>query len=456
MISRYVSSSISIIIIGFIVVLIIITDGSAGFTWASKFGLFSIKDIQLYSIVIGTAIGIQIFLLFIMTRIVFKIQKSSSRLARPISYIFVISQIILIFLLAYLLVEQLATSVYQIILPKLIVGLSMTISVLIMISLAYTCFRSYSSSRSKMTLIYASAVTLLSLYQVFAFIYVESTLNDKPDYITPDRNPWTSYFTKPILEKLLSIYNITKILSFVSIWIASILLTISYGRRVRKVRYWTIVSIPMIFLLVQYFLVVLNQMGALAPLMLTEGSIFPYVQNFASNTVSVTSGIFIGFSFFLLSKSLIYANLKYYVIMCGTGLMMIFSISISQILVLSPFPAWGVISISFSLPAAFLTLIGLSSATFRIASDITLRRSLGKFRTEFELLSSLGSAERSLAIEKRVRGVTSKIYKEIESEGAYIVTPESEEIEKHVRELIAEMKKARTKFDDTKSGNSFN
>ena len=60
--------------------------------------------------------------------------------------------------------------------------------------------------------------------------------------------------------------------------------------------------------------------------------------------------------------------------------MVIFSSNVSQILVLATFPAWSIVSMSFILPSAFLTLIGLGSATFQIAGDITLRRFLHKAR----------------------------------------------------------------------------
>ena len=60
-----------------------------------------------------------------------------------IPYVYVTSQVFVIALLAYLLVEQLATSSYQSVLSRLTVGLSLTISVLIMASLAYTCLKAY-------------------------------------------------------------------------------------------------------------------------------------------------------------------------------------------------------------------------------------------------------------------------------------------------------------------------
>ena len=332
-------------------------------------------------------------------------------------------------------------------------GLSLAISVLILISLAYTCLKSYSTTKSRMAGIYALAIIALSVQLSSAFFYVETSLGNKPEYITPERNPWISYFVTPLLDKLLSIYNITKIISFIAVWVASILLTKSYAQKTSKIKYWTIVCIPVIYLLFQYSFVLLNQMGVLSSLMMSKGSIFPYFYNFALNTVNVGSGIFIGVSFFVLSRSLTYEYLKYYVVICGTGLMIIFGSSVSQVLVLATFPAWSIVSMSFILPGAFLTLVGLGSATFHIAGDITLRRFLHKFRSQFELFSSLGSTEGLDAIERRIHRISNEIYHKLEPETMFVAKPESEDIKRYVSEVLAEMKKTERKSDSSKLDN---
>ena len=151
-----------------------------------------------------------------------------------------------------------------------------------------------------MTGLYAFAIIALCVQLICAFFYVEDNLNNKPVYITPERNPWTSFFVTPLLDKLLSIYNISKTISFIAIWIASVLLTKSYAQKTNRIKYWTIVSIPVIYILFQYTFVILNQMGALSSLMMAKGSIFPYFYNFALYTVNIGTGIFIGVSFFML------------------------------------------------------------------------------------------------------------------------------------------------------------
>ena len=92
------------------------------------------------------------------------------------------------------------------------------------------------------------------------------------------------------------------------------------------------------------------------------------------------------------------SSLKFYLVMCGAGLMIIFSASVSTSLIVSPYPAWSIASISFALPASFLITLGLDYTSFRIAGDIEIRKYLARLKNEFDLLSALGSTEASTSV----------------------------------------------------------
>jgi hypothetical protein len=438
------------IIIGFVVVLLQVLDMSAGDTWALNFVGVRFEQLVVYSFIAVISLFIQVFLLLTTTKIVFRTKKATSRIAVIIAYIYVVSQLIVIGLLAYLVLEQLITSRYHTLVSQLIVGFSLTVSIIIMISLSYTCFKSYSSTRSKLTLVYGIAIIAISAQLISALFYIETSLRNKPEYITPQRNPWISYFYTSLLSNLLLIYNITTIISFVAVWIASVLFTKSYAQKTSKVKYWIAVSIPVIYFLFQYSPVFLNQTGTLSSLLMASGSILPYLNNFILNTANVGSAILFGISFIMLSRALIYDRLKYYLIICGTGIMIIFSSHVSTILILAAFPAWSIISISFMLSASFLILLGLDSATFNIAGDIQIRRFLSKSKQEFELFGALSSTQVSATVEARTRKISKQIYDRMAGETLFVSRSETEDIKQYISEVVAEMKKSGTKSDDSK------
>ena len=120
---QYYSKPISLIITGFVVVLIQIVDLSAGDTWAINVnGRVSQSQIILYASVMMASIVIQVLLLATTTRLIFSIKKPASRIALIVAYIYVMSQLAIIVLLGSLLVEQLVTNRYHILLSKLITG----------------------------------------------------------------------------------------------------------------------------------------------------------------------------------------------------------------------------------------------------------------------------------------------------------------------------------------------
>jgi hypothetical protein len=245
---------------------------------------------------------------------------------------------------------------------------------------------------------------------------------------------------------MFSIYEISESTSFISVWIVSIFLTKQYANKIGQIKYSIIISIPAIYFLLQYSPLLLDQIGTLSSFVMAKGSLFLYFYNFVINTVNVGTGVLFGISFFILSKSIAYYHLKYYLIICGTGIMVIFSSGISSILILAPFPAWAIVSLSFILPASFFILIGLDSATYYIASDALIRRYLYSHRNQFELLQALGYAKASDIVKQKIHQQLNNL----EDKTMFKPISEVEDPKEYIEKIIAEMKQ----FTNTKTGSS--
>ncbi len=440
---RYLLGSTSIIIgVGFVVVLLHIVDMSAGDTWALNMNdRNSFQYTIIYCIITVTSLIIQAFFLGISIRIAFKIKKSISRLSMITRYLYVGSHIAVMSSIVYLLTEQVVTSSYHIALLELIVGLSLIPSVLILVSLAFTNIKSFSSTKRKIVMVNGIAIIAVALQLFIAFCYIEINLYSKPEIITPDRNPWASYFYTALQSKMSLIYQISEAVSFIIIWIALILLTKQHAQKMGKIKYSITLSIPMLYFLLQYSPLLLEQIGTLSSFVMAEGSLFLYFYNFVLNTVNVGTGILFGISFYILARSLGYHDLKYYLIICGTGIMIIFSSGVSTILTLAPFPAWAIVSLSFILPASFLFLIGLDSATYYIASDTLIRRYLYRHKDQFELFQSLGYTKAADIIEQKIRNQLHNL----ENEKMFKSISEMEDTKQYIKNVMTEMKQSSTK-----------
>jgi hypothetical protein len=446
---KYLLGSTSIIIgIGFVVVLLHIVDMSAGDTWALHMNDHnSFQLITIYFLITVASLIIHSFLLVVSVRLAFKTKKAISQLSLIVRYLYVGSHVTIISSIVYLLLEQIITSTYHTVLLELIVGLSLIPSFLILISLAFTSLKSFLSIKRKIVMVYGIAIIAIAVQLIIAFYYIEVNLYSKPGIITPDRNPWASYFYTDLQSKMSLIYEISEALSFIITWITLILLTKQYAKKIGKVKYSITLSIPMIYFLLQYSPLLLEQLGTLSFLVMAEGSLFLYFYNFILNTVNVGTGILFGIAFYILSRSLAYNDLKYYLIVCGTGIMIIFSSGVSTIVTLAPFPAWAIISLSFVLPASFLFLIGLDSAIYYIASDTLIRRYLYRHRDQFELFQALGYTKASDIVEQKIR----KQLNNLENLAMFKSISEMEDTKHYIENVITEMKQAYTKTDSSKS-----
>ena len=220
-------------------------------------------------------------------------------------------------------------------------------------------------------------------------------------------------------------------------------MTKTYIRKIGRVKYFVILSFPIVYFSLQYSPILLSVTGSLSYLLMVNGPLFPYLYNFVLNTAQVGAGVLFGISFFIISRSFSNPSLKFYLVMCGVGLMIIFSTSVSTSLIASPYPAWSIASISFALPASFLITLGLDYASFRVAGDIEIRKYLAKMKNEFDLLSALGSTEASSSIESKVQNVSKEIYKSLETETLFAAPPSPDDIKKYVKDVLVEIKKSR-------------
>ena len=109
---------------------------------------------------------------------------------------------------------------------------------------------------------YSIAIAVLSLSGIITFIYVDNFLQGKPDYITSEFNPWSSY-SPTASPDLVFAYQLIGIISFVSLWIATVFLTCHYASKSKRIKYWTIVSIPLVYFASLYIIPFLEHLNLL-------------------------------------------------------------------------------------------------------------------------------------------------------------------------------------------------
>jgi hypothetical protein len=332
-------------------------------------------DILVFGLMVLISVTIQSVLIK-KTRGSLKLEGSKSKLGKAVVLIAFLLQYASAGILIITLFQIIFTSEYNVNLLETIVGINLITSSVLLTILLSRFLRTFRKSPSIVVLAYTIAIAILSLSDIITFIYVDNFLQRKPDYITSQFSPWASY--SPIVSPhVVSAYQITGIVSFVALWIATVFLTNHYASR-NKTKYWIFVSLPIIYFSSIYLISYLEHLHLLEQLGVQDNPVYSYTYNLFLNTVRTAGGIMFGVAFFMLSKTIIHNQLKKSIVIIGAGLALLFSANASSLIIMTLYPPWGIISATFSIIGSYLLLIGFDSATFYLATDASLRRIIAK------------------------------------------------------------------------------
>lgn len=147
-----------------------------------------------------------------------------------------------------------------------------------------------------------------------------------------------------------------------------------------------------------------------------------------------------GFAFFMLSKATVHAQLKGSMMMAGIGLILLFGANAASLVILTTFPPWGILSMTFLITGSFCLLISLDSAGFYIATDSSLRRIIHRSPQKgYDIFKSFGHAELQDIIADKIQNISKEVYDEIESENLFRTVSEPANVQQYVDDVITEV-----------------
>lgn len=204
-----------------------------------------------------------------------------------------------------------------------------------------------------------------------------------------------------------TVFTTSHIASFLLLWGSTALLLHRYSQKLGKVKFWTIISIPIISFL-SIFVVV-------TPFVLTfshnshtmDTSFIIIVEVLGYTLPAIISSIVFGLPFWIISRTLSHSSiLKDYMIITASGLVL-FGLASNGNVILASYPPLGLASVSFVGLSSYMVLIGIYSSAISISSDEKLRRSIRNTATEeSKLLDSIGFAQMEQQILKKVMKLT--------------------------------------------------
>jgi len=264
---------------------------------------------------------------------------------------------------------------------------------------------------------YSIAVLLYGLS--FAVIVINSSIFlggslyrfiEKPLHISP-----YSKVVFPVLEegsfrhKLAEAYHFSDIAAFLLKWIATVFLLHHYSQKIGKIKYWLLVSLPLVYFLGTF----VDDFHIYKPHS-DEEKFYWYLY---ASLNSTAGGILFGIGFMLGAKHFPErSSIKDYMMISGVGFILFFSAGQSTLNV-TPYPPYGIATMSFFGLSSYLILIGLYCSAISVSEDIELREHIKKSaQREARFLEGIGTAHMEKELIKRIIVKAKEEQKELTAE----------------------------------------
>lgn len=431
----------SIFITVFVIIVAVIIDNSIVGIAASAGGMrSSLSDIAFFTVmVLVFAVGQYVILRFVKSK--YLARADVTAITR--TYVHWVHRITTY--VQYALVVVLGSVVFQITfissyhIYSLIISIifSYGLSILLLSLLAKHFFSWYRFNRSLIVLFYGLAVLIISINAVITIIYLYIGYTNNPPLIESVRSLLGQY-TNPN-QAFNLVFTLTAILSFVLTWIATVLLLRHYSRKLGKIKYWVLVTIPLAYFLSQFqplFLFTFSDYR------LSDPVLFGIVYTLLFSISKPLGGVLFGVAFWIVARSLKDSKVKGYLIISAYGMTLLFASNQPVALILVPYPPFGLVTICFVGLASYLMYLGIYSSALSVSEDARLRQSIRKVavKESQQFLDAIGTAEMEEEIQRRVLRFSKNTKDLMEGETGISTSMDDDDIKRYLEEVLIELK----------------
>ena len=282
----------------------------------------------------SSSFGIYIFLtmsitFIILTSIILKFNwnfitkfiKKSNRIFNLFK-INLIIQICLYILLVLLNSQIIFLHYYSINILMISLVCSYSLSFFILFFLTYKFLHWFSIKKNYIMLFYSLAFGTILLESISKLTFTEFMMMLKPQIIFPMTIGSSIYIPYGSIQGFLNdLFSILSIFSFVFSWIASAIMLKEYSNKLGQLKYWIIISIPLIFYIGQFFVLANSQIIFQLTSNLTSLSITLTIIFILSNLIG---SLLFGIPFWTIAKTIQNSVIRTSMTIAGFGFVFLF------------------------------------------------------------------------------------------------------------------------------------
>jgi hypothetical protein len=317
---------------------------------------------------------------------------------------------------------------------------SYSLSFFILFFLNYQFLRWYYIKKNSLFLFFSLAFSTIFLESIFKLGFTEIMVMLKPEIIFPMTIGSSVFIRADSLQAFFNnIFPVLSILSFVFSWIASSIMLKEYSNKVGgRIKYWIIVSIPLIFYISQFFV----QINSQIIFQLTSSNItsFSITLTIIFIFSKLIGGLLFGIPFWIIAKTIHNSAIKTSMTITGFGFVFLFLTNQANGMVVTPYPPFGITTSLFFGFSSFLLMIGFYCSAIYISENRNIRKLIKNDILKYELLSQMGSK----FIEDKTISYINQIRKSTKNE-LFIDYPglflNDEDIKQYIKNVIDEISK---------------
>jgi hypothetical protein len=148
-------------------------------------------------------------------------------------------------------------------------------------------------------------------------------------------------------------------------------------------------------------------------------------------------GVLFGIYYWAASRNVLNQRLKNYLVLSAIGMMFIFAANEIHSLLITFFPPFGLITVSFMGLGSYLLFIGIFDLAELISRNSEIRNELNRKVQELSLVKNIGRSEIERIVEGQVRKASKSVITEENDIRSYVF--EQEELKELVEEVMNEV-----------------
>jgi hypothetical protein len=401
--------------------------------------------IVLFSIIVGIYLFGQYYAL--------KIVNNNNReiLSREKTRIGMLHKVILIIqyalgaVLLAVIYQMVSASRYDVQFLSVATGLSYSVAVALLVLLSARFLVWYKSDRNLVVGLYGLSSLALAASAAVTLVFVLFLLDSLPSYVYPHIGFNSPAPTPGVATHVLKTsYNVSSIVSFILTWVATAALLQHYSHKLGRIRFWLIISIPLVYFLSQFFPLI-----EIAFVVFSDST--PVQFNIIYTLVLYLSkpagGIMFGIAFYIVSRRLGYGtSTRNYMITSAYGFILLFTSGQAVVLASAPYPPFGLPTVLIMGLSTYLILVGIYSTAISVAQDEKLRRSIKKLTLkETRLLESIGAAHHQEQVLRKIATLTKQFRDNMEEDSGVKSSLEENDMKDYIEEVLHEIERTKNK-----------